>query len=127
VNEEAGKLLDKAARSIQAARTLIASGDSEFAAGRAYYGMFYAAEALLVERGLRFRKHGAVHAAFGTHFAKPGLVDSRLHRWLLDAFDRRLAGDYGVDITLTANEVSTMVDQAQTFLDTARILLDRES
>ena len=86
--------------------------------------MFYAAEALLVERGLRFRKHGAVHAAFGTHFAKPGLVDPRLHRWLLDAFDRRLAGDYGVDITLTLDEVVTMVDQAQTFVHTARALLE---
>jgi hypothetical protein len=32
--------------------------------------MFYTAEALLNEMGLEFNKHGAVHAAFGKHFAK---------------------------------------------------------
>ena len=36
-----------------------------FAASRAYYAMFYAAEALLQSRGLAFSKHSAVHAAFG--------------------------------------------------------------
>ncbi len=58
------KLLDKAARALLAARTLLGAGDTEFAAGRAYYAMFYAAQALLNEKGLSFRKHGGVHATF---------------------------------------------------------------
>jgi hypothetical protein len=53
------RLLDKAARAIRAAETLLREGDADFAAGRAYYAMFYSAEALLFERGLQFRKHGA--------------------------------------------------------------------
>ena len=32
------------------------SKKSSFAAGRAYYAMFYAAEALLYEKGLGFRR-----------------------------------------------------------------------
>ncbi len=40
-------LLDKALRSLQAARGLNATGFAEFAASRAYYAMFYVAEAFL--------------------------------------------------------------------------------
>jgi uncharacterized protein (UPF0332 family) len=44
-------LLDKAARAIRVASLLVDNGETEFAAGRAYYAMFYAAEALLYEAG----------------------------------------------------------------------------
>ena len=57
-------LLEKASRSLRAAERLLNGGDAEFAVGRAYYAMFHAAHALLNERDLRFRQHGAVHGAF---------------------------------------------------------------
>lgn len=44
MKETSGKLLDKAARALQAAEQLLNSGDTEFAVGRAYYAMFYAAD-----------------------------------------------------------------------------------
>ena len=86
MKEQTRKRLEKASRAIHAARTLLDAGDAEFAAGRAYYAMFYAAEALLNEKGLRFRKHGGVQAAFGEHFAKTGVLDSKFHRWLRRCF-----------------------------------------
>jgi len=116
VKPESRRLLDKAARAIHAAETLLREGDADFAAGRAYYAMFYAAEALLFERGLQFRKHGAVHGAFGEHFIRSGLLDTRFHRWLLDAFDVRIQGDYGVDAVVSLEEARDMIDQAGEFL-----------
>ena len=115
-----GKFLDKAERSIKAAERLLRSKDNEFAAGRAYYAMFYATEALLNEKGLRFRKHGGVHAAFGVHFVKGGQWDAKYHRWLLAAFDKRITGDYGIDMALSTKEVKEMIKQAHEFLDEAR-------
>jgi uncharacterized protein (UPF0332 family) len=44
-------LLEKADRAIAAAETLFEI-DADSAVNRAYYGMFYAAEALLAERGM---------------------------------------------------------------------------
>ena len=44
------QLLEKAERAIQAAGVLLAESGAEFSAGRAYYAMFYTAEALLHER-----------------------------------------------------------------------------
>ncbi len=47
-------LLDKADRAIHAAQILRSEGDSDFAVGRAYYAMLYAAEALLISKGYGF-------------------------------------------------------------------------
>ena len=57
---EMEKLLAKASRAIDAAKLLLQAGDADFAAGRAYYVMFYVAEALLAEKGRQFRRHSAV-------------------------------------------------------------------
>jgi len=52
------------------AETLLRAGQAEFAAGRAYYAMLHVAQALLGQKGLHYRKHSGVHAAFGEHFAR---------------------------------------------------------
>jgi uncharacterized protein (UPF0332 family) len=118
------KLLEKAGRAIRAAEVLLGKGDAEFAAGRAYYAMFYVAEALLNEMDLRFQKHGGVHGAFGEHFASSGMIDAKFHRWLLDAFDRRIQADYGLDAVVTTEEADRMVEQAREFLLEGRRFLD---
>ena len=53
MKEQTRKLLDKSAHAIRAARLLLENDETDFAAGRAYYAMFYAAEALLCEEGQR--------------------------------------------------------------------------
>lgn len=63
MKEATQQLLDKAARAIHAAETLLQAGDVKFATGRVYYAMFYVAEALLNEKGLRFRRHSRVYIA----------------------------------------------------------------
>jgi len=82
--------------------------------------MFYLAEALLYEKGLEFRKHSGVHAAFGQHFAKTGEFDVRFHRYLLEAFESRLEADYGVDIVLGGDAVNDLIQRAKEFLAAAR-------
>lgn len=117
------KFLDKAARSIQASERMLHAGDAEFAASRAYYAMFYVAEALLNEKGLRFRKHGGVHGAFGEHFAKTSALDPKFHRWLLEGFNKRISVDYGVEASVTSEDVARMIEQAREFLQEARRFL----
>jgi uncharacterized protein (UPF0332 family) len=120
VKDETQKRLDKASRAIHAAEVLLEDGDADFAASRAYYAMFYTAEALLIERGLRFRKHSSVHAAFAQHFVRSGPLEPKFHRWLLDAFDKRLEADYGADIVVFREHAARMIEQAREFLREAR-------
>ena len=117
------KYLEKADRAVRAAATLMASETPEFASGRAYYAMFYATQALLYEKGIELRKHGAVHSAFGEHFIKTNLLDTKLHRWLLNAYDDRILGDYGADASMTADQVALVVEHAREFLAAAQLFL----
>jgi uncharacterized protein (UPF0332 family) len=70
---DTARLLKKATRAIHAAELLLDCGDADFAIGRAYYAMFYAATALLEEHGFRVRKHSAVHALFGNTSPRQGV------------------------------------------------------
>lgn len=95
MNDEVKALMRKATESLHAARLLREKGFYDFSISRAYYAMFYAAEATLLTRSMRFSKHHAVIAAFGKHFAKSEALPQELHRYLLDAHRNRLEGDYG--------------------------------
>ena len=124
VKTKTEQLLAKAQDAIEAAELLLQAGKNSFAASRAYYAMFYTAEALLFEKGLEFRKHGGVHAAFGKHFAKTREVDPRYHRYLIEAFESRLEADYGVDIVLSTSAVNDIIQRAEEFLAVARSHLE---
>lgn len=77
-------LVRKAQASIASARLLLENGYPDFAISRAYYAMFYVAEALLLMLGLSFSKHGGVIVAFGQHLAKTGRVPVAFHRYLIE-------------------------------------------
>jgi uncharacterized protein (UPF0332 family) len=126
MKEATQKLLSKAARVLKFAERLKTDDYGEFAVGRAYYAMFYIAEALLNERGHRFRKHGGVHGAFREHFVKTGLLDGKYHQWLLEAFSQRITGDYGIDSDLTAEDAAVLISQAREFLKTATQFLEKK-
>ena len=73
-------LLVQAQESLAAARLLHQSGYHGFAAVRAYYAMFYVAEAFLLGKDLAFFKHSGVIAAFGEHLSKTGVLPKEFHR-----------------------------------------------
>jgi uncharacterized protein (UPF0332 family) len=124
MKEEARKFLKKADRALHAAETLLRAGDYESATGRAYYALLHAAQALLRESDLRYRKHAGVHTAFGEHFIKTGRMDVKYHRWLLDAFDDRLRADYDVEAPFEGPAAAGRIEQAREFLATVKKYLE---
>lgn len=53
MNDYTRQLLDKALDTIEGSELLLKNGKTDIAAGRAYYALFYVAEALLNEKGLK--------------------------------------------------------------------------
>lgn len=103
-----------------AGRRLAADGDLDFAVSRAYYAMFYTAQAFLLDRERRFSKHSAViAAAFGQEFAKEGEALREFHHGMIDAQDARNAGDYQIDVILPAEDVQSHLDRADRFIQAA--------
>jgi uncharacterized protein (UPF0332 family) len=66
MKEQSRALLDKVDENLRAAHDLVQGNHCEVAASRAYYVMFYAAEAVLLEDGVEFSSHGAVHRSMGS-------------------------------------------------------------
>ena len=60
-------------------------------------------------------------------FAKEEIIDKKFHRWLLDAFDQRIIGDYGVEAVITQMDVEQMIDHAKEFLTTANVFSEFKS
>lgn len=110
------KLVDKAERSLEAARTLFSNEYYDFATSRAYYTMFYCAEALLFTKNLSFSKHSAVISFFGKEFVKTGIFPEKLYKSLRNAFDDRLEGDYTVTSTITREKCEENLKNAEEFI-----------
>jgi uncharacterized protein (UPF0332 family) len=119
MSPEIQELLERAVQSQKAAVKLLRGGFPNFAASRAYYAMFYIAQALLLSKGLSFSSHSAVIAAFGKEFAKTNIFNPDFHRYLLEAQDRRNIGDYGMLGSLSIEEVQEILDWAKKFLKAA--------
>ena len=65
-------------------RLLADKGYFDFAVSRAYYCMFYLAEATLLEEQLGLLQARGRHCGFRTVFAKTGRVSTQFHRYLME-------------------------------------------
>jgi uncharacterized protein (UPF0332 family) len=117
MNREIEELLQKSQRSLQAAQRLLEAKDYDFAISRAYYAMFYSAQAALLSEGLEYSSHAAVVAHFGQHFIKSNLLPRRLGKALAKAFRSRMVSDYELPMP-SAAEAESILNDAQDFIKT---------
>lgn len=115
--------LKKADRALKVAENLLAAGFDAEAAARAYYAMFYAAQALLKENGIQRVKHSAVQAAFGQHLVKTGKIETKFHRMLIDARETRELADYTVEEEISAETALLRVKNAEEFIRIVKTLI----
>lgn len=119
------RLIDSARTEIKNIEVLIQNGAYSAAISRAYYAMFHLAQALLDVKGLSFSKHSALISAFGKEFSKTGLIDTRLHNYLIQAQEDRLTADYDVMQILTEETARKHLERAIIFLDATISFLEK--
>ena len=119
MTKEQEQLITQAQESLEAARLLNSSGYHGFAASRAYYSMFYIAEALLLGKQLVFSSHAAVISAFGREFAKTGVVPIEFHRYLIRGMEVRHTGDYDNSQSVSPEEAEEQLKRAAQFVELA--------
>ena len=117
---EVEALLALSDESVAAAEALLSSGHFRFCVSRAYYAMFYAAEALHLHEGRAYSSHGAVIADFGRHFVKTDRMEKRLYRYLRKAFEDRQRCDYDATEVVTRHAAVKAIERAQEFVRVAR-------
>ena len=115
--EEVRAIWHRAADSLEAARSLLDSGYTDFAASRAYYAAFYAACALLLAEGCDFSKHSAVLSAIHKHFVRTGRLEPEHGRAIDWLFELRNIGDYGETEHVTDEQAREALATAKRFVE----------
>jgi uncharacterized protein (UPF0332 family) len=115
VSDAVKRELERARREIAAARALIDTGFPEKAVSSAYYAVFHAAVASLLELGETRSKHSGVLSAFGRLVIKDGGFDRELGGLRRRLFDRRNDVEYGLEQP-SAEEAGADTDEAERFV-----------
>jgi uncharacterized protein (UPF0332 family) len=123
MNPQIEAILNKAQESLGAARLLAEQGYPDFAASRAYYTMFYTAEALLLLKGLSYSSHSAVIAAYGKEFSKTSELDPKFHKYMIAAQDFRSQGDYAYGEGVSTSHANSAIEWASEFLEAAKVFI----
>ena len=119
-------LLAKAGESLRVARLILANGSPDFASARAYYAMFYVAQAWLLSLGQTYSSHRAVIASFGKDVAHAGLVPVEQHNYLIAGFGARQQADYGGLGTVHEDEAAQLIAWAEEMIRTAEERLSED-
>ena len=127
MTDEQRGLLAMAGESLRAARLLAGQNLNRFAVSRAYYAMFYCAEAVLLSKGLTYSKYAGVIASFGKEFAKTEELPPELHRHLIEAAEMREDGDYDYAAVITDEECLQQLRRAEAFLRCAATHIEQHA
>jgi uncharacterized protein (UPF0332 family) len=112
--------MGKARRAITSAKLLLADGDGEGACNRAYYAMYDAAHAALLDADPSLnpastKTHRGLIAAFGEQLVKTGRLTAEIGRSLNQVERVRLLADYTGE-QVDAEKAQWAVDQAEAFI-----------
>lgn len=109
--------MENAEEMLAVAEELLRNNHDNSACNRAYYGVFYAASALLYSKGKAYGKHSAVLAAFRQYFIKTGEFEKRWSDDYEFIMDSRHTADYMLYDALDKEDVVTVIAKAQEFVE----------
>ena len=125
ITPEVKAYLVEGQHALEVAWKLQAGGELADAAGKAYYAMFYAAQALLRAHGIEVVKHSAVASMLGRHFAKTGRLDPKFHRMFINARRVREVADYSLFEEVIESTANLTLEESQAFVSEIERLLQQ--
>jgi uncharacterized protein (UPF0332 family) len=124
--DEVALYIEHARHMLQVAEHNLADGFYGSAVNRAYYAIFYSANALLATQGITRSKHSGVIAAFRRYFVKPGLVEGEYSRIYGRVMDNRHVSDYEIQLPIDAQAAEDDLHDARRFVERIEQLLQHE-
>jgi len=123
---EVGPYIEHARQMLDVAEHNLADGFYESSINRAYYAMFYAANAMLATQGLSRSKHSGVIAGFRLHFVKTGFIEIEYGDIYGQVMDDRHISDHDVEAVIEPDRARTDLDDARRFVDRIERYLKEE-
>ena len=109
--------LARATDDLATARDNVAHSHWRGAVNRAYYAVFHAASAALLQLDIERARHAGVQAAFGASLVRPGLIEPEFGQIYSRVRQAREMQDYDVTaVALTFEETERLVRDAERFV-----------
>lgn len=109
--------LARATDDLATARDNVAHGHWRGAVNRAYYAVFHAASAALLQLDIERARHAGVQAAFGASLVRSGLIEPEFGQLYSRIRQAREMQDYDVTaVALTCEETERLVSDAERFV-----------
>lgn len=118
--DEIELLLEKADARIGAAITLFENEYYDDAVSRAYYGMYFAAKALLLTRNISTKTHRGLIRAIGLEFVNNDLLEEYYGKAIHIAEELREKADYSIYEEISKEKADDVIDSAERFLKRIR-------
>ena len=123
---EVSLYVEHAQEMLEVARHNLNDGFYASAVNRAYYAIFYAANALLSTKGLARGKHSGVISAFRQHFVKTGIIETAFSDIYGRVMDHRHTSDYDLTCSIEEKQIHEDLHDASKFAERVNQWLDKE-
>ena len=127
LKHESGLYMDHARAMLEASAHNIAGGFYGSGVNRAYYAIFYAANALLLAQEISRSKHSGVIAAFRQYFVKSGHLEREYGEIYGRIMDDRNLSDYDVGVSIEPERARADLADAQRFVERVERYLEEGS
>ena len=115
--------ISKASEALLSARAELDAERLDFAVNRAYYACYYAASAVLLNKGKTFAKHSGLRGAVHRDLVKTGLLEPHWGKVFDRTFEHRQSGDYLVMCEFEHVHVEQILSEAQGFVNEMKQIL----
>ena len=122
MRKDARRHLESAEIFLKESEHLFSGGFYNGTVGRAYYAMFHAATAALLAQDIERTSHHAIISAFGELITKPGHLDNKFHKYIIEAFILRNDCDYLAPFEAEESQALVTLRRAKEFVDACKKL-----
>ena len=122
--DQIAPLRRKAQQYLRSAALLFEGGDYDSCASRAYFAMFYAAQAALLTEIEDLPRQG-IRTAFAERFVHAGRLPPRADEALTQAYELQQLGDYARRPAVDAADAERMLQEAEAFVNSLARLIDQ--
>lgn len=110
-------LLRKAQQYLRSAAVLLETGDFDSCASRAYFAMFYAAQAGLLQSGYDVASGQGIRSAFVERFVQSGQLPERAGQALNRAYELQQTADYAHHPVVSEEDAERTLQEAEAFVN----------
>ncbi len=125
--ERIDPLLKKAQKYLQSAAVLLELEDYDSCVSRAYFAMFYTAQAMLLSEGYSLPGNQGIRSTFSEVFVQSGRLPRRAETAFNHAAELQELGDYAQNFVIPREEAEKALQEAEAFVQSLTRIVTQQA